>query len=101
METLEKKPTENQDNGRSLHPMLGSVISTTCEVTEKTYHLKIEYNGDEYFFIVQTLDCHFRNDINKPIITSIRRGCTYWDCGKRLKKSEKNKIKRTIEYSFN
>lgn len=81
--------------------VLGSVISCSCEVTEKTYHLKVIYNEDEYFFIVQTLDCHLRNDINKPIITSIKRGCTYWDCGKRLKNSEKKKIKRTIEACFN
>ena len=101
MDNLKQETNANQDNWRSLHPMLGSVISTKLEVTEKTYHLKVEYKGDEYFFIVQTLDCHYRSDIIKPIITSIRRGITYWDCGKRLRNSEKKAIKRTIEDSFN
>ena len=95
-----KKLSSENENGNNANTVLGSVISCSCEVTEKTYFLKILYNEDEYFYIVQTLDCHFRNDIKKPIITSIKRGCTYWDCGKRLKNSEKKKIKRTIEASF-
>jgi len=72
------------------------IEETTLEVTEKTYHLKIEHNSEYYFYIVTTLYCLFRNDIKTPIITNIKRGCNYWDCGKRLKTSEKKQIKKLI-----
>ena len=77
----------------------GKVFSCNCEVTEKTYHLKIQYKGEDYFYIVSTLDVH--EDDHKPIITGIRRGTTYWACMDRLKNSDKKKIKKLIEDYFN
>lgn len=63
---------------------------------EMVHHLEIVYNGYAYFFIVITTK--LIDDIS--FINSINRGCTYWDCQKKLKNSEKKRINKMIEEHF-
>lgn len=77
-----------------------SISSCSKEVSECTYHLKLVINEEDYFYIVSTLECNFRDDIKHPIITKIKRGSTYWDCGLRIKNSDKKKVKALIEQHF-
>lgn len=66
-----------------------------CVSVEKTYHFRISIDGDEYFFICQTM---MHQD--KEVVISIMRGKTYWDCGKRLTTSQKKQIRRSINLMF-
>lgn len=74
--------------------VIGKVIDCSVQVIEKTFHLKIEYNGGEFFFVVETLELP---DIKGVIIKSICRGVTFWDCQLKLTNSQKKKIKQTIK----
>lgn len=79
--------------------MNNTIESCTLMTTEKVYHLRIKHNNEEFFYIVNTLDLHYKDDIS-TIVSEIRRGVTYWDCGKMLKNSERKKIKSVIEKYF-
>lgn len=72
------------------------ITSINCELTEKVYHLRINYNGNNYFFIVQTFQ--LAND--KELIRSIKRGKAHFDCGLTLKASEKRQIRNRIDMLF-
>jgi hypothetical protein len=73
---------------------LGVISECNLQVQEKTFHLKIKYDGNDFFYIVQTLKT---SDFEDVIITSIKRGATFWDCQINLKNSAKKQIKRMIE----
>ena len=73
-------------------------IESTEQTETKCYHLKITYNGDEYFYIVETLRSFGNNAFF--IVSEIHRGVSWWDCGKRLKNSEKKAIKNIITKYF-
>ena len=74
--------------------ILGKVTEISLQTCERVYHLKINYNNNDYFYIVETL---YTPSLNDFITRSIHRGHSYWDCGLRLKNSEKKKISRMIE----
>ena len=73
-----------------------SPVISDCrlQTTEQIFHLDIELNGNRYFFIVDVLTLV---DVEKPVIRSTTRGVTYWDCGLKLRLSDKRRIKEMIE----
>jgi hypothetical protein len=50
-----------------------------------------------YAYRVKTVEIHYRKDVVNPSIISIERANTMHDCRKKLKKSEKKKMKKIIE----
>lgn len=70
-------------------PVIKIIEEQSCK---RLLHLSITYNNEDYFFIVKTLLIS-----GKHMITEIRRGITSWDCDKKLKRSEKTKIKKLIK----
>ena len=73
---------------------MNSIFEDDVLSVTRCHHLKIEYEGELYLFIVHTT---FLKDFNTTIIDSIKRGVTYWDCGLKLKTSGKKAIKKLIE----
>jgi hypothetical protein len=63
----------------------------------KSYNVSVTYDSDVYTFIVETMQCNYRNDINQLIVTEIRRFHSPLDCGKKLKKSDIKIIRKSIE----
>lgn len=74
---------------------MDKIIISECTLVsvEKYFHLRILLNGNEYFFIAETL---YLPDLDSLIIKSVKRGITYWDCQLKIKKSDKKKIKELI-----
>jgi len=65
--------------------------------TLKSYNVSVTYNSDVYTFIVETMQCNYRDDINRLLISDTRRLASPLDCGKMLKKSDIKIIRKSIE----
>ena len=63
------------------------------------YDITILLNDDRYCFNVETEENNGEvNPFTKSfVVTSIERGCTWWDCQKPIKKSEKKQIEKIVE----
>ena len=65
------------------------------------YHITIEYNGDNYIYDVKQCEATDVAGTVSKWVSEIHRCVTWMDCGKKLKNSEKKKIKRLINEHFN
>ena len=73
---------------------VNSIIEDDVLTVTRCHHLRIEYEGELYLFIVHTT---YLKGFDRTIIDSVKRGVTYWDCGLRLKTSGKKAIRKLIE----
>ena len=73
------------------------ISSLSLQSTIKTYNINVSYNSDNYCFLVETMQCNYRDDINRLLISDTRRLASPLDCGKKLKKSDIKIIRKSIE----
>lgn len=82
-------------------PLTREVKIDNCNTSKtiRTYHMEVSLNDDKYFFVVESEENSIEtNYFTKPfVVTSIERGCTWWDCQKPIKKSEKKQIEKIVE----
>lgn len=77
-----------------------AVVSKTLYSVKKNYSIILPFEGNLYFYIVVTMECPIRTYLKEEIV-EVYRNNNYLDCGKRLKTSEKKKIRKQIEQLFN
>lgn len=75
------------------------IESISKQIVETTYHVRLSIGEDEYLFVVSH---HVIVDNPKGVLSEgmqffkVRRGRTFWDCGKRLSNKQKKEIEEMI-----
>lgn len=69
-----------------------NITECISQSVTKRYDLHIEYNGNEYVYVISTLQILDK----KEFVSTVRRSKHYSDCNLKLKNSEKKKIKKMI-----